>query len=389
MVRRFPPVAADIPSLEALKAIRFSGKIGEDYEALRSFLNVTHVFGVCSGRSGLYAILKAALPRGATVILPGYTCFTVAAAVVKAGFRPILCDSSPDNLGYDPASLRAACEKNDNIGAVVVCHLFGIPVDVQSVRDIVGPDVLLIDDAAQALGIRIGDRMLGTHGDCGLYSFGRGKNLAASGGGLIVTGNGELAEKIKSTIEGEFANRTGSLTEILSAVLYNAATAPSGYGIVSRLPGVRIGQTIYDPDFSLGKLDRYRCHLVKRLLTTLERLTLERQQVAEAYESNLEGKSGIAIPRSTLNGMPGNLRFPVLLEPGRRAKLLSSTRAARFGISGMYPSPLAAIRDLPTFADYTTEGGSGQIANSLLTLPTHRGIRKAGPELMRRIVDLL
>jgi dTDP-4-amino-4,6-dideoxygalactose transaminase len=136
-------------------------------------------------------------------------------------------------------------------------------------------------------------------------------------------------------------------------------------------------------------MDGYRRHLLKRLLGSLDRLTLERQKTADDYRSILIVREGVEIPLSSVNGFPGNLRFPVLVDSQKRERILASPEARRFGLTGMYPSPLSVIRDLPAAGDYTTEEGSGKIAKSILTLPTHRGIGKAGRNMVRRITELI
>ena len=140
-----------------------------------------------SGREALRVALST-LPRRAgtdsEVLLPAYTCFSVAAAAVAAGFRVRLVDVDADGR-IDRRSF--AQRPLDRVSAVVVTNLFGLPEPVADLRmRCAAEGVPLIDDAAQSFGARDSDGMVGSRCELGLLSFARGKPLAGLGGGAIV-----------------------------------------------------------------------------------------------------------------------------------------------------------------------------------------------------------
>jgi hypothetical protein len=179
------------PSIRAIEA-----EIREDF-------GVSHAFLVSSGTAALAIALMALRDRASSgrhlqrneVIIPAYTCFSVPAAVVKAGLRPVLCDVDPSTFDFDRDELERTL--NDRTLCVVAHHLFGFPAAMGALRRLCGANgTFLIEDAAQAMGAECDGRRLGTLGDVGIFSLGRGKNITCGAGGIVATSSGALAEAI-------------------------------------------------------------------------------------------------------------------------------------------------------------------------------------------------
>ncbi len=390
-LKTYPPVAADIPVRDVIAARRSRETADACLRRIGDALQVKHLFPVNSGRTGLYIILKASFPPGAKIILPGYTCYTVPGAVVKAGMTPVISDSDPHDLGYDLDALKKTIESHPDVKAVVVCHLFGIGLDIDAMRRIVGPDRMIIDDAAQAFGIRIDGRYLGTGGDVGFYSFGRGKNLSLAGGGLIVTDSDTIADKINRIMDENLAHDAVSGGDLIKTLLYNTVTNPSVFNLLSRLPGMHLGRSEYKPDFDVAGMAIERIRLLARIHGTIETLNRRREKIADRYRNLLDAAPGMSIPRSKMNDRPGSLRFPVLVDdPARRIDILAKSRSRGWGISAMYPTALNAVPALAEFAPGGMDGAE-KIAASIITLPTHRYMQSSDNsyEAVDRIAGLL
>jgi len=158
----------------------------------------SHVMVTNLGRTALTIGLKAiGLERGAGVILPGLICPTVIRAVLQAGCRPILVDVER-NLHLSVKILSSCQEKAH---AVIVPHLYGLSAPIQEIREwSTRAGLYLIDDAAQAVGISIDGKYLGTFGDFGILSFGPFKSLSTPRGGALISENGDLVQKGKENI---------------------------------------------------------------------------------------------------------------------------------------------------------------------------------------------
>jgi len=168
----------------------------EDLEsAIKRFFGTSHVMVTNLGRTALTLGLKGiGLGRGSGVILPTVICPTVIRAVLQAGCRPILVDVER-NLHVSVRILDSCQEK---ARAVIVPHLYGLSAPIQEIREwSKKAGLYLIDDAAQAAGISIDGKYLGTFGDFGILSFGPFKSLNTPRGGALISENGDLIASAK------------------------------------------------------------------------------------------------------------------------------------------------------------------------------------------------
>ena len=132
-----------------------------------------------SGTSALVLALRLAGEHSshAPVALPAFGCYDLATAVDGAGATVLLYDVDPSTLAPEPGSLRTVMA--ERLTALVVVHLYGIPIDIAGLRIAQSsPDVLLIEDVAQGFGTRLHGQPVGTFGSMAVLSFGRGKGLA-------------------------------------------------------------------------------------------------------------------------------------------------------------------------------------------------------------------
>jgi len=172
----------------------------ELYKAIAMKTGKKHVFGFNSGADAIYAALKARhIGRGDKAILPSYCCESVVTAVVRTGAAPVFCDMNEE---YNPDAENMAVLIDRDVKAIIFPHLFGNPADIDRMEDILSKSrlrskVLLIDDAAQSFGARLNGKLVGTFGDAGIISFGPGKTMIASGGGLLITDSDDIAEELR------------------------------------------------------------------------------------------------------------------------------------------------------------------------------------------------
>jgi len=189
--------------LETIRQVLAGGRfiLQEELERFEShlaeYLDVRYVFGVGNGTDALTIALRACGVReGDEVILPAHTFVATAAAVHHAGARPVLVDVCEDHL-IDPARVEAAITADTR--AIMPVQLNGRTCDMkvlQCLADAHG--LLIIEDAAQALGSEYGGRKAGTFGRAAGFSFYPAKLLGCFGdGGAIATDRHDVAEKIR------------------------------------------------------------------------------------------------------------------------------------------------------------------------------------------------
>jgi dTDP-4-amino-4,6-dideoxygalactose transaminase len=177
--------------------------LGPEVEAFeREFADhcgVAHAVGTNSGTSALHlALLAAGVGPGDEVITVGLTFWATVAAILYTGATPVLVDVDPNTCTLDPRCLDRAITKNTR--AILPVHLYGRCADMDAILAI-GRErgVLVIEDAAQAVGSTYKHRPAGSLGDIACFSFYPAKNLGAIGeGGAIVTDSLAVAERVRT-----------------------------------------------------------------------------------------------------------------------------------------------------------------------------------------------
>ncbi len=150
-----------------------------------------------SGRTSLYLILKCLnLPPESNVGIPLYSCPSTFDSIIHAGHVPVFLDIDINNLTLDVNDLN---NKINNLDAIVVIHTFGRPADMTNIMKI-AVNIPVIEDCAHALLSKHGDSLLGTIGIAGYFSFRSGKYLSAGEGGMILTSDDVLANKISEEL---------------------------------------------------------------------------------------------------------------------------------------------------------------------------------------------
>ncbi|NNE08383.1 MAG: DegT/DnrJ/EryC1/StrS aminotransferase family protein [Gemmatimonadetes bacterium] len=372
MIRHLPPVGLPLGGKEVWGALAGIGHPDESAlrfaEELALRLSGRTVIPLSSGRAALLGILeaaRAARPGRTDVLVPAYTCWSVPAAVIRAGLTVRLYDVDPATLD----ARRETIETDDRVLAVLSNHLFGIPNDMhvlQSAADSCG--AFLIDDAAQGFGATWDGIPIGAWGDAGLLSFGRGKGLPALGGGaIVVPAEGPLAESLANTAGRGSGRGAGRFAKAWSHGFF---FRPERYHFPAELPFLHIGETTYEPAFRSAAIDGYTAALGLRLLPRLDEANAARQARADRYASF--GSSASYRPVSIgERGGPVYLRYPIMLR--RDLTAAEEKAAALLGVSRLYPAPVQSIPGLPADALRTsgTLEGSEEIARKLRALPTH------------------
>jgi dTDP-4-amino-4,6-dideoxygalactose transaminase len=193
------------PELEAaVLRVLASGQVilGPEVAALESEVasacGVAYGVGCGSGSDALSLALHALeLGPGDEVILPAFTFFATAGAVCRTGARPVFCDIDPLTYNMDP--LQVENKITERTRALMVVHLFGQCADMEPLWSIAERhDLIVVEDAAQALGAEYQGKRAGSLGSIGCLSFYPTKNLGAYGdAGMVVTNDPEWASRMK------------------------------------------------------------------------------------------------------------------------------------------------------------------------------------------------
>lgn len=190
--------------LEAVKNVLESkwltmGAVTQQFEReIAAYTGAKHAIAVSNGTAALHlACLAIGLKQGDEAIVPSLTFVATANAVRYTGASPVFADiHSQSDLTIDPAAITRSI--NDKTRAILVMHYGGYPCDMTKIMQIAQEHGLhVIEDAAHAIGSTLEQRMMGTWGDIGCFSFFSNKNLITGEGGMLVTNDDELAKKLR------------------------------------------------------------------------------------------------------------------------------------------------------------------------------------------------
>jgi len=171
-------------------------KLLEDEVAAK--LGSKFAVGCASGTDALIlSLLAAGIGEGDEVVTTPFSFIATAGSIAYVGAKPVFVDIDPVTYNINPALLEAAITPKTR--AIMPVHLFGLPADMDPILAIArAHNLVIIEDAAQAIGSRYAGRFTGTFGEYGCFSFFPSKNLGGAGdGGMITTDDPAIAERLQ------------------------------------------------------------------------------------------------------------------------------------------------------------------------------------------------
>lgn len=384
--RTLPPAAAPLSSRDFINGLfgLFNGRreIERFSNEIRTYFGVKHCFLVSSGRAALSLILSALhdlYPDRNEVIIPAYTCFSVPASIVRAGLKIRLCDIDAETLDFDYNQLNfllsnkkfSSC--NNRFLCIVPTHLFGIPSDIKRAKTIISDrDIPIIEDAAQAFGAEDKKLMLGTHGDVGFFSLGRGKAFSTVEGGVILTNRddiaGRLAEKMAAI---DCVNIIHLLALIVKAAALCIFTRPFLFWVPSIMSFLRLGETIYEPAYPIRRYSAFQAGLSRNWIEKINHFKKIRRKIVQKWINVAKVKNLYAYIQK--RGVKYDLiRFPIRFDDAsQRNRVL--LRSSEFGL-GIMPGYQTSIKRISSLEEYLGDQNCPQAdrtAHILMTFPVH------------------
>ncbi len=283
---------------------------GPEVEALEqevaAYVQARFGIGVSSGTDALLVALMAIdLRPGDEVITTAYSFFATAGSIYRLGGRPVFVDINPLTYNIEPAQIEAAISERTR--AIIPVHLFGQMADMDPIMEIARRhDLIVIEDAAQAIGAEYRGRRAGSLGHFGCFSFFPSKNLGAFGdGGMIVTGDPDLARRAR--------------------LLRNHGAEPKYY---HKLVGGNF------------RLDALQAAILRVKLKYLDGWTAGRQRNADRYRRLFAaaGLTEVLLPHDA--GYGRHIYNQFVIRTPRRAAVMAELKARRIGHEVYYPVPL-------------------------------------------------
>lgn len=345
-----------------------------------------------SGTMALAAAVKLAIKRRSVqqprVIVPGYSCPDLVAAVRFAGAEPEYVDMVPHSTNMEKHLVAAAFDRvGENAVALIGVDLFGLPEEWLELLEIAGHhNALAIQDCAQSVQASHAypDELTG---DVVIFSFGRGKPVCCMSGGamLIRPGVGNAGP------EGRSGPRS-ALSLRVRSTMYNLLLHPRLYALLALLMGDRLGATRYVP---LERIESSAPSVARVFDSAVMNYWAAHRDSVRAVFDSLDG---IVLENSSALRWPVNLnaamcsrrlsRLPLLVKRADlRDRLQSELVANGISATTMYSRSLPEI-----VANYDGQKPDHKIPNAnelaaqLLTLPVHERMRQTDIELMQKVI---
>ncbi|UCE13286.1 MAG: DegT/DnrJ/EryC1/StrS family aminotransferase [Candidatus Heimdallarchaeota archaeon] len=321
------------------------------------FVGAKHAICAVNGTAALHLAIEGLnIPPGVEMITSAFTFIASANVITFGGGIPIFADIDPNTFNIDPEKIKKAITPKTR--CILPIHIFGLPADMKAISEIATEhDLMIIEDACQAHGGYVDKKHVGTFGDVGCFSFYATKNMITGEGGMVVTNDDELAERIRS-LKNHGRGAKGGYHHHLIAYNY-------------RLP---------DPLAAIGLIQ----------LRKLPRMLEQRRKNAELIRetiAELEPLKAQTIPRGFTHAH--YVCAPIIENPGISVnKVISDLRNRGIGSRQIYsipchqqPTYLEGIRNWRwnKFVDYPDYSlvrlpVSEKVASSHFEIPIHPGI---------------
>jgi dTDP-4-amino-4,6-dideoxygalactose transaminase len=325
-------------------------RVEELETAFAEYCGIEHALAVANGTAALHiALLALDVGPGDEVVVPSLNFVAAANVIRHVGATPVFCDvRGASDLNLDPADVEAALTPQTKV--ILVIHYAGFPCDMAAMTELAGrAGAQILEDAAHAPGAMYRGRKCGAIGAIGCFSFFSNKNLPVGEGGMVVTGDDELAARLRLL-------RSHGMTTLTW----------------DRHRGHAHSYDVVSPGFNY-RLDEVRAAIGLVQLRRLEDANAKRAALAARYRELLDGQDGIVVPFDDLDGdvsSSHHIEVVVLPEGAERTEIQAMMRERGVQTSVHYPP-------IHQFSAYASEPGARvlpqteALAGRVLTLPLY------------------
>lgn len=338
--------------------------MGEETQAFENefsnFLDLKHAIALGNATEALHlACLAAGIGPGDEVIVPSLTFVATSNAVLYCGGQVRFAEiTSEDDLSISPESIEE--KLTERTKAIIVMHYAGFPCRMPEIMNIAKKhNLVVIEDAAHAPGGSLDGLPLGAWGDVGCFSFFSNKNLITGEGGMLVTSNDELAERVKRL-------RSHGMTSLTW----------------DRHQGHAYSYDVTDLGYNY-RIDEVRSALGRIQLKKLQESNLRRQRTTEEYWEAFRDLP-IALPFRNSPGKPAYHIFPILLPTDvERQSFIEALKGKGIQTSIHYP-PIHQFRYYVKSFGKVSLPRTEAIASREVTLPLFPGMTE---EQVQWVID--
>lgn len=295
-------------------------------------------YAFSSARGALYATLVSlGITFGDEVLVTGFTCIAVIDAILAMGAKPVYMDIQK-NFQLDFSDIKSKTTEKTKV--LILQHTFGISSATKEILDFAkSKNISIVEDVAHGIGIKDGEKLLGTYGIASIFSLGRDKAFSCVSGGVVITKDNKVAQKIQ-----EFQNHQNYQSKV--TVFQNLFHIIACYALILPLYDVfKLGKIILvgfqklrllAKPIDVDELDHFESYYEKlspalsaialSQLKRLKKFNTKREKYTKFYQENIKNESLKDLPKN----MP-LLRFPLLVNNPERLKKVARKKKVYLG----------------------------------------------------------
>ena len=369
-----------------------------EYETrFAEYHGMEHAITASFGRMACYYILRALeLPAGSEIIFPALTFWVIPEIARHAGLKPVFVDVDPATFNIDTTRIEAAITGKTR--AIVPTHLYGQPCDMTEVMRLAEKhSLVVVEDCAQAAGALYRGRKVGTFGSAALFSFQLLKGINTYGGGMALTNDAALAEKIRAQAQAEPLQTTGDLVKrLMTGIVARSLVSPKGFtfwgfpiGAAGSYLGFDYSKHVWE---KIRPLDRFprtynqrysnvQAILGLRQLAKLNEFNARSRANADIYTRGLADCRSVQTPRVIPDVEHVYYQYCIYASDPARVSRRAIRRAVDFETTHV-----DVCSALPLFKEFAAECPGASITEGAIQLPVYSRLRKSDVERVLRIV---
>lgn len=297
------------------------------------YIGVKHAISVGNGTDALVIALKAmGIGNGDEVITTPFTFFATAESISAVGATPVFVDVTKDTFNIDVTKIEEKITKKTK--AIMPVHIFGQSSDMDEINKIAKKhNLLVIEDACQAIGAKYKNKMIGSLGDIACFSFFPTKNLGCAGdGGMIVTDNDDLAVIIRALRTHGSGENGQKAFNLLNGVKEDIMKAEIS------------NDTVYNPlkyyNYLIGynsRLDAIQAAILRVKLKEIDKWNSKRRAIVDIYNEEFKNLD-LVIPVCAKENE--HVYHMYILQSENRNKILEKLKERGVATGVYYPVPL-------------------------------------------------
>jgi len=369
--------------------------IKELEDEFKKYIGVKYAFSFNSGRSALYAILKAlneveGLKKSDSVLLQAFTCNASINPILWQGLKPVYVDCDKDSFNMDINDLKTKI--SDKTKVLMVQHTFGLPANMDEVSK---NELILIEDCAHALGAEYRGQKVGSFGKASFFSFSRDKIISSIYGGMAITNDDNIGEALRQAQDKMgFPNPFWIFQQLLHPILlhfiilpiYNFLDLGKIFLVLSQWFHI-LSKAVHwkekrgeRPDYFPRALPNALAVMAQNQFLKLERFNHHRQNLANYYYENLKDTKFV-LPQKFEDRKNVFLRFTVK-HPQAHEIIYEAWHKQNILLGDWYTTPIAPFDTKLDQMHYKKRScfNAEKLSKITLNLPTHINISKTDAE---------